>query len=154
SESLTVVFPILADILLKGTIVLLTAFAAAWALRRASAATRHLVWSAAMLSLLVLPVLSLTLPRWNVPLALPWTHTATPENATLEIARPKALTEELLASEPYGSAAASLAPAPSASTPAAPPTPAPAANAAGKSEPLLVASRETPPATALGIGQN
>ena len=36
--------------------------------RRASAATRHLVWTLALASVAILPVVSLTLPRWQVPI--------------------------------------------------------------------------------------
>ena len=36
--------------------------------RRASAATRHLVWTLALASVVILPVVSFTLPRWQVPI--------------------------------------------------------------------------------------
>ncbi len=57
---------VLADAGLKGVAVLALACLAAGALRRASAAARHLVWLLAMVGLLVLPVLSLALPAWRV----------------------------------------------------------------------------------------
>jgi beta-lactamase regulating signal transducer with metallopeptidase domain len=50
----------------KGTMVLLLAFAAATLMRRASASHRHLLWLLAMLAILLLPVLSSGLPAWNV----------------------------------------------------------------------------------------
>ncbi len=53
----------------KGTVLLLAAWTACSLLRRASAATRHLIWAAALVAVLLLPVLSLSLPRWNVAVA-------------------------------------------------------------------------------------
>ena len=58
--------PLLADAAIKGAAVLVLASLAALLLRRASAAARQLVWFLAMSSLLVLPVLSLTVPAWRV----------------------------------------------------------------------------------------
>jgi TonB family protein len=51
---------------LKGTFILIGAWLLSVALRRASAAVRHLVWTAAFAALLVLPVLSLAVPHWTV----------------------------------------------------------------------------------------
>jgi len=56
--------------LIKSTLLLLAAWAVGCLLRRASAAARHLVWSVALGSVLLLPILSLSLPRWNVA----WRH--------------------------------------------------------------------------------
>jgi TonB family protein len=52
----------------KGTFFLL--FAVAWtlAVRRASAATRHLVWTLALGAMLALPIARLTVPVWTVPI--------------------------------------------------------------------------------------
>ncbi len=58
----------LSEVLVKGTILLLFAAVVALALRRASAATRHLVWTLALSAMLALPVLVLTLPAWEVPI--------------------------------------------------------------------------------------
>jgi beta-lactamase regulating signal transducer with metallopeptidase domain/protocatechuate 3,4-dioxygenase beta subunit len=58
---------VLLDVALKGTLVLLTAALFALGARRASAATRHLAWALALYGLLALPVLSLALPGWQVP---------------------------------------------------------------------------------------
>ncbi|HKA24994.1 MAG TPA: HEAT repeat domain-containing protein [Candidatus Eisenbacteria bacterium] len=52
---------------LKVTLLLLAAGIAALAVRRASSATRHAVWSAALAATLVLPVLTLALPEWTLP---------------------------------------------------------------------------------------
>ena len=56
------------DIMLKVTVVLAAAAVATMALARASAASRHLIWTLALISALLLPVLSLALPRWQLPI--------------------------------------------------------------------------------------
>jgi len=61
-------YTVLFVVLLKGTMLLLFALSLALALRRASAASRHLVWTLALCTVLVLPVLALALPAWNVPI--------------------------------------------------------------------------------------
>lgn len=53
--------------LIKGTLLLAMAAAGCLALRRASAGIRHLVWSLALASLLILPVISTALPAWKAP---------------------------------------------------------------------------------------
>ncbi len=58
-------FPML-DATIKGTVLLLVAGAVCLALRRDSAATRHLVWATAVLLLLAMPLLSILLPHWRV----------------------------------------------------------------------------------------
>ena len=60
---------------LKGVLILIIAAALSFALRKASAASRHLVWSLAIASLLALPVLSFGLPSWQVPV-LPFEFSA------------------------------------------------------------------------------
>jgi HEAT repeat protein/beta-lactamase regulating signal transducer with metallopeptidase domain len=56
------------DIMLKVTVVLGAAAVATMALARASAASRHLIWTLALIGALLLPVLSLALPRWQLPI--------------------------------------------------------------------------------------
>jgi TonB family protein len=53
---------------LKGAIFLLLAGALGLALHHASAAARHLVWTLALGAMLALPIFSLTMPAWNVPM--------------------------------------------------------------------------------------
>jgi beta-lactamase regulating signal transducer with metallopeptidase domain len=60
---------ILADASLKGSLILLAAAASAGLLRRSPAAWRHLIWSAAVVAVLVLPVISLISPPIYVPVA-------------------------------------------------------------------------------------
>jgi HEAT repeat protein/beta-lactamase regulating signal transducer with metallopeptidase domain len=57
----------LIDAVIKATLLLAVAAATAAMLRRSSAASRHLVWTIALLAALMLPVLSVALPRWQVP---------------------------------------------------------------------------------------
>ena len=59
---------LLLDASVKGLVVIAAAGVVCLALRRASAASRHLVWSLAMVSLIVLPVFSAALPSWQVPI--------------------------------------------------------------------------------------
>lgn len=52
----------------KSTLVLGAATAVAWALRRSSASARHTLWCLTLLALVALPVLSVALPRLELPL--------------------------------------------------------------------------------------
>ena len=56
------------DVMLKATLVLAVASVATLALGRASAAMRHMVWTLAIISALLLPALSIALPRWQLPI--------------------------------------------------------------------------------------
>jgi len=58
--------PILLDAAIKGFLLLLLTSAATLAMRRTSAAARHLVWFLGVLSLLILPILSAGLPGWHI----------------------------------------------------------------------------------------
>jgi beta-lactamase regulating signal transducer with metallopeptidase domain len=59
------------ETVVKATFVLAAACAVNAARRRASAASRHFVWTLAVAALLVLPVLSAALPRWDVEIPVP-----------------------------------------------------------------------------------
>ena len=59
---------LLFDNVVKATVVLGVAGAAAYTLRRASAALRHFIWTLALVSALVMPLLSMALPRWEMPI--------------------------------------------------------------------------------------
>jgi beta-lactamase regulating signal transducer with metallopeptidase domain len=62
--------PTVIEIVVKSSgIVAVAAVAAGLMRRKASAASRHLVWSLAVAGLLVLPVGSIVLPAWNIPIA-------------------------------------------------------------------------------------
>lgn len=57
-----------ADLALKGTVVLAAAAIAALMLRRAAASARHMAWTIGFGGLLALPVLGLALPSWKLPI--------------------------------------------------------------------------------------
>ena len=66
-ETLVVAWlPVLLDATIKGTVILTLAGLLSLSMRRASAAPRHSVWFWAMAGLLLLPLLSLTLPGWQI----------------------------------------------------------------------------------------
>ena len=56
-----------ADAVGKASLLLGAAGMASLALRRASASVRHLIWTLALVGSLVVPALSIALPRWSVP---------------------------------------------------------------------------------------
>jgi len=55
---------IASELLLKSSVILLAAALATYALRRSSAAIRHVTWSAALFAILLVPLLSFFTPRW------------------------------------------------------------------------------------------
>src|SRR5689334_12464256 len=57
-----------ADAILKATLIFAIAGIVSFGLRRRSAAVRHMVWTLALASVLVVPALSLVLPRWQLNL--------------------------------------------------------------------------------------
>jgi beta-lactamase regulating signal transducer with metallopeptidase domain len=59
--------PILFDAALKGAILVAIAAAAAYLLRKRSAASRHAAWTAAVIGHLAIPALVLLLPAWTMP---------------------------------------------------------------------------------------
>ena len=59
---------LLLDTSLKGTVLLLLACMAVWRCRRSSAALRHSIWRITMVGLLLLPIASLALPEWQIPI--------------------------------------------------------------------------------------
>jgi HEAT repeat protein/beta-lactamase regulating signal transducer with metallopeptidase domain len=79
----------LADAILKASIILALAAIASVALKRAAASVRHMVWTLAVCSALLVPALSLALPRWQLPLVTVETAAATaPVPADDQAARP------------------------------------------------------------------
>ncbi len=62
-------FSIFVEAALKGTVVLLVAWALARALRHTSASIRHLIWTAGLAGVLIIPLLTIVMPR--VEIALP-----------------------------------------------------------------------------------
>ena len=58
----------LADAMVKATVLFAAAGGMSFLLRRRSAAARHMVWTLALVGALLLPALSIALPRWQLPL--------------------------------------------------------------------------------------
>jgi TonB family protein len=59
------------DAVIKSSLVLFVTFAAAWLLRRSSAATRHFVVAAGLTCAALSPALALVVPAWRVELPMP-----------------------------------------------------------------------------------
>ena len=78
----TRVFGILADTALKGLVLIAIAAIASYFLRKRSAASRHAVWTAAVIGHLALPVFGAVVPDWRIPLV------ATPKWAEAPVATP------------------------------------------------------------------
>ncbi|MDQ3441063.1 MAG: M56 family metallopeptidase, partial [Planctomycetota bacterium] len=68
----------LVDVSIKAAVILVAASMATLAMRRASAAARHLVWCAATMAAVCIPLLTFVLPAWRV---LPQTAEAPQRNA-------------------------------------------------------------------------
>ena len=58
----------LPGLVIRATVVLATGIALAWLMRKRSAQVRHRLWTATLLLLLFLPVLTLWAPQWEMPL--------------------------------------------------------------------------------------
>ena len=116
---------VLVDSGVKGVVLLALAGLAALAMRRSSAAARHLVWSLALMGLLLLPVTSLVMPKWQLPL-LPKAAARVEPTTQAPAVEPDRDVVARIKAAPSITAAA---PAPSSSTIAVelatPPTPAP-----------------------------
>ncbi|HEV2131111.1 MAG TPA: M56 family metallopeptidase, partial [Longimicrobiaceae bacterium] len=123
---------ILLVVAVKATLLLLLAAALALALRRASAASRHLVWSLALAALLVLPPLSLLLPDWTVPLLTVQVRVDAADASWLPHVPAPAAAPEVLISPPV------MAPVAPRSAPDAP---------AGWASPVHVEEMRTDPST-------
>src|SRR5687768_5290340 len=76
--SLVFAFGLLFDTALKGLVLIAAAGIAVYVLRKKSAAARHAAWTAAVVGHLALPVLTLLVPQWRIPLfpAPPWLETS------------------------------------------------------------------------------
>src|SRR5260370_1602695 len=62
-------FPIVMSVALKSTAILVAAWLCALLLRKRSAAARHLVWTAAAVAILALPILTGSLPALRLRIA-------------------------------------------------------------------------------------
>ena len=104
----------LVQVSVKATIVLLAAWLLTRVMARSSAAARHLVWTVAIVAALILPLIHVTAPRWNLPLLPAPAVAAGVAVGPSTQERPSAPAENtLIEADVFGVAAA-----PAASTPA------------------------------------
>ena len=108
----------LGGIAIKGGVILLAAGGIVLCLRRAPAALRHFVWVTAMTGLLCVPLLSLVVPAWRIPVTIERaapveteTHLE-PEAGNAPAARPLARAERNAPRRPDVSSAAAVVPKP------------------------------------------
>src|SRR5262245_50974349 len=87
--------PLVVDAIVKASVILGATALTAAPLRRASASAPHLVWTLGLLGALAAPILSLALPRWELPIirvsaAVPDTAASSITTPTREISQPPA----------------------------------------------------------------
>src|SRR3954471_14435043 len=113
SSSLQGALPIFIDAALKGALLVGVAAVGAYALRRRSAASRHAVWTAAVIGHLAIPALVFILPAWTIPVlpSAPWMQQPVPAS---KAAPERAIQSTTLT--PTSKASGPLAPAPKAQT--------------------------------------
>ena len=98
---------------LRATVILAGAWAATVLLRRASAATRHMIWTSAIAGVLALPLLSVALPAWNVPLISIAARVDVPDTAPVAPAQSAPRAAPVVESTAAVAVPASAAPEPS-----------------------------------------
>jgi HEAT repeat protein/beta-lactamase regulating signal transducer with metallopeptidase domain len=99
------------DLIARGTVVLIVGGLAALALRRASAAARHLAWTTTLAAALALPVFSVALPEFAVAVATvrqPATLTTAVAEEEAALARRPAPSREPAATEVSATASSAL----------------------------------------------
>lgn len=91
-------FIIIADLLIKGFLVLILALASdLLILRRANAATRHLVWIGAMTFAMVSPIVAYLVPSLDIPLFFVGSDSAASEKILMEALRTQDMGSEMSA---------------------------------------------------------
>jgi beta-lactamase regulating signal transducer with metallopeptidase domain len=88
--SLQSALPVLFDGAIKGAVLVVIAAIATYLLRGRSAASRHAVWTAAVVGHLAIPALVLVLPSWTMPLlpSTPWMAASGPTASALSPGEP------------------------------------------------------------------
>ena len=100
---------------LRATVLLGAAFLATRLLRNGSAAFRHLVWTAAVAGVVALPVLSVVVPAWEVPVMTITADLDSPLAAVAETEQARSTVAAL----PSAAVTSPIAPAPTPAAPAA-----------------------------------
>ncbi|KPK96254.1 hypothetical protein AMJ80_00975 [bacterium SM23_31] len=72
-------FELVMAIFIKGGLILCAAFAVTLIWKSASSAARHLVWSAAFVSILIMPLLSFVMPAWEIASLTSYSTSRTPQ---------------------------------------------------------------------------
>src|SRR5262245_3699027 len=75
----------LVDVMLKSAFIMLVAGAVSLAARHAAASTGHLVWTLALGSLLLLPVLTIMLPDWRISILPSLSSGQGPETVNMQL---------------------------------------------------------------------
>lgn len=150
SSSIQSVLPIVIDASLKGAFLVAVAAAAAYLLRKRSAASRHAVWTAAVIGHLAIPALVLILPAWKIPVlpAAPWLE----QTATVTV--PASATSTRIAdASPTSKTSGSVAPATEAQTAASTQATEPDANPGVTPTPTTVIPTQTTAAVSSGVSK-
>lgn len=89
----------LADAILKATLLFAAAGLVSLVMRKATAAARHLVWTLALVSAVALPLLSLALPRWQLPIVTLASSAAT-QSGAVSVVSPAPREDDPIATAP------------------------------------------------------
>jgi beta-lactamase regulating signal transducer with metallopeptidase domain len=109
---------LLLDMAIKGVLILLVAGVLVAMLKSTSAAARHLLWSVAVASLLVLPIFELVLPNWQVPVFPALLQNASAETAGNNISQNEQSSPDITFSSAYNENPNSVNPSASLKVPA------------------------------------
>ena len=114
---------VLLPIWAKAALVLLAAAVLGLALRRASAALRHLIWALAIVCVLCLPVFSIALPSWHLRALPRYAAAPTDSHSMPESLTPPLTDEVMVGASSAGQITAETGPPTAATNPRAPTNP-------------------------------